>query len=205
MSDVLKDLPEHENMMHHLLLRSCSICSAPRNKHANTSKSPHAEDLGGKWRPLSVTQGNCHTRRTKHATSSHTKAALQFLKRPLVYLRKSLRLDSSWPGRWMMMGSLCVCPWRRCGALASRTALWARSEPEFAYRDTSASSSSCSSLEKNTKTQEMFFIWRVPDNDRGCVCIYLKGPHIFIHHINMSDYALKLGSICCPSAGWRLQ
>lgn len=91
--------------------------------------------------------------------SRHPKAALQYWKRPLVYLRKSLRLDSSWPGRWTMMGSLCACPWRRCGALASRTALWARSEPKFAYRDTSASSSSCSSLEKNTNTQEMFFVF----------------------------------------------
>lgn len=38
---------EHENMMHHLLLRSCSSCSSPWNKHANTSKSLRAEDLGG--------------------------------------------------------------------------------------------------------------------------------------------------------------
>lgn len=89
---------------------------------------------------------NCHTWRTKHVTSFHLKAVLQFCKQPLVYLRKSLRLDSSWSGKWTMMGSFCVCPWRRCGALARRTALWALSEPQFAYRETSASSSSCSSL-----------------------------------------------------------
>lgn len=58
-----------------------------------------------------------------------------------------------------MMGSLCVCPWRRCGALANRTALWARREPELAKRETSASSSSCSSLEKNTGAPKMFFNW----------------------------------------------
>lgn len=45
-----------------------------------------------------------------------------------------------------MMGSLCVCPPRMWGALANSTALCARTEPEPAYRETSASSSSCSNL-----------------------------------------------------------
>lgn len=47
----------------------------------------------------------------------------------------------------MMMGFLCFSPWRRWGILASSIALCARSEPEAAYRETSASSSSCSNLE----------------------------------------------------------
>lgn len=46
-----------------------------------------------------------------------------------------------------MMGFLCFSPWRRWGILASSIALCARSEPEAAYRETSASSSSCSNLE----------------------------------------------------------
>lgn len=67
---------EHENMMHHVLLRCWSICSAPWNKHANTSKSLHGRDLGGKWRPLSVTLGNCHPQRKKRATSYQGCAAI---------------------------------------------------------------------------------------------------------------------------------
>lgn len=74
---------EHENMMHHLLFRSCSICSAPRNKHANTSKSLHADDWGGNG-------ALCYTWRTKHVASRHPEAALQYRERPLEELPEEI-------------------------------------------------------------------------------------------------------------------